>query len=135
MKDEVVTVFDDGFGDVLVDFVLGIRVNTGDVRPLELEELPPQSQVDTRRLNLQFRVVEGFDNERAVLESVENVRIGEDHMSALEWPVLKRIRIGLNYTSHGQKNHTAQRPTPSAAAGVATARSRPKAWRKPSRQQ
>ncbi len=52
MEDEIVVLVDDGFGDVLVDLPFGVGMDTGDVRPLKLEEFSAQSEVDARGLDL-----------------------------------------------------------------------------------
>jgi len=84
VENEVLALFDDRFGDVLVDFALGVGVDTGDVRPLKFEELPSQSEVDACGLDLQVGIVERIDDEVAVREAIEDVRIREDHIRRVE---------------------------------------------------
>jgi len=79
VEDELLALVDDRLVDVLVDLPLRVGVDAGDVRPLELQELPPESEVDARRLNLQVEVLQWFDDEVALLEPAEDVRVREDH--------------------------------------------------------
>jgi len=96
VQDEVVAVLDERFGDVVVDLVLGVRVNTGDVRPLELEELSTQSEVDACGLDLQFSGRRGVDDEVAGLERRSRMSASEriipcqSEYGALNFPVRSR---------------------------------------------
>jgi len=95
VQDEVVAVLDERFGDVVVDLVLGVRVNTGDVRPLELEELSTQSEVDACGLDLQFRVVEGSTtrspaSRRSRMSASERIIPCQSEYGALNFPVRSR---------------------------------------------
>jgi hypothetical protein len=76
---------DVGLLDVLFDLLRAVRVDTGDVRALELQELRTETEVDARRLDLHLRVRERVDPEVARLQSGEDVRVREDHGGVGAW--------------------------------------------------
>ena len=79
MEDVLAALLDLGQFDVLVDLVLAVGVDTGDVRVLELQSLPAQPQVDAGGLDLDIGVVEGLDDKVARFQPAKDVRIGEYH--------------------------------------------------------
>lgn len=54
-------------------------MDAGDIRPPELEESLSESQIDTRRLNLQIRILEWCDIEVTVGQPLANIAVGEYH--------------------------------------------------------
>ena len=79
VENELLALGNVGLSDVLRHLVLAVGMNTRDVRPLELEKLRAETEVDTRRLDLHVDVVERFDDEVALVQTREQVRIGENH--------------------------------------------------------
>jgi PTH2 family peptidyl-tRNA hydrolase len=92
MEDELLAVIDDGLADVLPDLFVLLGVDTWDVRPPKLEELLAESHVHTRRLDLEFGIVQRLDNEVAVIEPGTDIAVRKDHANTPDPEGLKDTR-------------------------------------------
>ena len=67
-----------------MDLIGGVGVDIGDVRPLELKELPPQAEVNARRLDLDVGIRKRLDRQVPGFEPPEDIAVREDHTGARE---------------------------------------------------
>ena len=99
MENELLALLDHRLGDVVTGLLLALWMDARDVGPFELQKFPPETNVDTRRLDLQVGIVQGFDDEIAGFEPGADIAIGKDHASIPGPEGLKNTRSPTDGTS------------------------------------